>query len=146
MSDFIQSLPFLNDHPTTKKIVGQCCLTVISIVLCMLKDPSLLVGISSFGLVALTISFIILGGYGISAGSFSFKEAYLCPTSANDFMNNLGIFVYSLAFTEYILPQAVWLIDWVNDRNMWRRSVRKVSLKQSQLLCCWWLWSILLSV
>lgn len=107
MSDFIQSLPFLDDQPTVKKIVGQCVLTLVSIILCMLKDPSLLVGISSFGLIALIISFIVLYWNGITTSQVSIKEEYLWPTSSTDFMNNLGIFVYSLAFTEYILPQAV---------------------------------------
>ena len=109
MSDFLQSLPFLIEKPLEKKILCQCILTVISIILCMLKDPSLLVGISSFGLAALILSFILVFFYGITNSHFSFQPEYLWPTSTKDFLNNLGIFVYSLAFTEYILPQAVFV-------------------------------------
>ena len=107
MSDFLQALPFLNDKPMEKKIICYCVLTVISIILCMLKDPSLLVVISSFGLAALIISFILVFYYGITNSHFTFQQENLWPTSTRDFLNNLGIFVYSLAFTEYILPQAV---------------------------------------
>ena len=80
----------------------------------MLKDPSLLVVISSFGLTALVISFIVLFGYGVSHSNFSFNASYLWPTNSRDLLNNLGIFVYSLAFTEFVLPQAVIVISFAD--------------------------------
>ena len=107
MTDFLQSLPILNDYPFIKKLISQILLAIVAIILCMLKDPSLLVGISSVGLAALILSFILVFYYGTTNSHFTFQQENLWPTSTRDFLNNLGIFVYSLAFTEYILPQAV---------------------------------------
>ena len=73
----------------------------------MLKDPSLLVKISSFGLVALGISFVLLFFYGVRHYHFSFNASYLWPTSTTDFLNKFGVFVYSLGFTLYLLSQVV---------------------------------------
>ena len=107
MADFLQALPFLNDKPMEKKILCYCILTIISIVLCMLKDPSLLVVISSFGLAALILSYILLFYYGITNSHFSFNSSYLWPKSIMDFLNNFGIFIYSLGFTLFLLSQVV---------------------------------------
>lgn len=107
MTDFMQSLPILNDSPFVKKLGSQILLAVVAIILCMLKDPSLLVGISSFGLIALVISYVLLFYYGITNSHFTFKTEYLWPTSAKNFLNNFGIFIYSLGFTLFLLSQVV---------------------------------------
>lgn len=84
-------------------------LAVIALFLCMLKEPNLLVGISSFGLVALALSFCLLFYYGITHSHFSFRTSYLWPTSATAFLNNFGIFIYSLGFTLFLLSQVVYI-------------------------------------
>ena len=107
MTDFMVALPVMTDSPDMKRYIMQAILTIIAIILCMLKDPSLLVKISSFGLVALGISFVLLFFYGVRHYHFSFNASYLWPTSTTDFLNKFGVFVYSLGFTLYLLSQVV---------------------------------------
>lgn len=107
MTDFLQSLPILNEYPFIKKLISQIILAIVAIILCMLKDPSLLVGISSIGLLALVFSYILLFYYGITNSHFSFDSSYLWPKSIMDFLNNFGIFIYSLGFTLFLLSQVV---------------------------------------
>ena len=114
MTDFLSALPVMTDNPQAKRYVMQAILTVVAIVLCMLKDPSLLVKVSSFGLVALGVSFLLLFFYGIKNYQFSFDASYLWPTSTVDFLNKFGVFVYSLGFTLFLLSQVV--------RDVWRLS------------------------
>lgn len=114
MTDFLSALPVMTDSLQTKRYVMQGILTVVAIVLCMLKDPSLLVKISSFGLVALGVSFLLLFFYGVKNYRFSFDTSYLWPTSTVDFLNKFGVFVYSLGFTLFLLSQVV--------RGVWRLS------------------------
>ena len=63
--------------------------------------------ISSFGLVALAVSFVLLFFYGVRHYHFSFDASYLWPTSTTDFLNKFGVFVYSLGFTLFLLSQVV---------------------------------------
>ena len=107
MTDFLSSLPFLTDNYSMKRTLMQILLTILAIVLCLLKDPSLLVTISSFGLFALVISFVLLFIYGITKSKFSYNTSYLFPTSTSDFFNKFGILVYSLGFTFFLLSQLV---------------------------------------
>ena len=107
MTDFLQSLPILNDYPFIKKLISQILLAIVAIILCMLKDPSLLVGISSVGLAALILSYILLFYYGITNSHFSFDSSYLWPKSIMHLLNNFGIFIYSLGFTLFLLSQVV---------------------------------------
>ena len=124
MTDFLSSLPFLEDNYSLKRILMQIILTIFSILLCLLKDPSLLVTISSFGLFALIISFVLLFIYGITNSEFSFKRSYLFPTSTSDFFNKFGILVYSLGFTLFLLAQLV-LISWfANSQKHVKRACR----------------------
>ena len=53
MTDFLTGLPIMTNNPELKRYIMQGILTVLAIILCLLKDPSLLVTISSFGLFAL---------------------------------------------------------------------------------------------
>lgn len=130
MCDFLTSIPFFDEQPAIKRLIAQGIITIICIVLCMLKDPSLLVTISSFGLAALIISFTVLLGYGFTTSHLEFHDRYLWPTNTRDILNNLGIFVYSLAFTEYVLPQAVLpSFHWFICRSMLRRCTNTVSLR-----------------
>ena len=109
MTDFLTSLPIMTNNPELKRYITQGILTVLAIILCLLKDPSLLVTISSFGLFALVISFILLFVYGVTNFSFSFKREYLFPLSASAFFNKIGIYIYSLGFTLFLLSQLVAL-------------------------------------
>lgn len=107
MTDFMVALPVMTGSLEMKRYVMQAILTVVAIILCMLKDPSLLVKISSFGLVALAVSFVLLFFYGVRHYHFSFDASYLWPTSTTDFLNKFGVFVYSLGFTLFLLSQVV---------------------------------------
>lgn len=109
MTDFLTGLPIMTNNPELKRYIMQGILTVLAIILCLLKDPSLLVTISSFGLFALVISFILLFVYGVTNFSFSFKREYLFPLSASAFFNKIGIYIYSLGFTLFLLSQLVAL-------------------------------------
>lgn len=109
MTDFLAGLPVMTNNPGLKRLIMQIILTVLAIVLCLLKDPSLLVTISSFGLFALVISFVLLFIYGVSNFSFSFKREYLFPLSASAFFNKIGIYIYALGFTLFLLSQLVRL-------------------------------------
>ena len=80
MTDFMVALPVMTGSLEMKRYVMQAILTVVAIILCMLKDPSLLVKISSFGLVALAVSFVLLFFYGVRHYHFSFDASYLWPT------------------------------------------------------------------
>ena len=107
MTDFLSSLPIMTSHPTEKRYLMQSILTVVSIVLCLLKDPSVLVRISSFGLVALAISFVLLFIYCFGYGKLEWEASYLSPLSLKDFLNNFGVFVYSLGITPLLFTQLV---------------------------------------
>ena len=109
MTDFLTGLPIMTNNPELKRYIMQGILTVLAIILCLLKDPSLLVTISSFGLFALVISFILLFVYGVTNFSFSLKREYLFPLSASAFFNKIGIYIYSLGFTLFLLSQLVAL-------------------------------------
>ena len=114
MTDFLSSLPIMTSHPTEKRYLMQSILTIIAIVLCLLKDPSVLVGISSLGLVALVVSYVLLFIYCFMSSKLSWETSYLYPLSVVDFLNNFGVFVYSLGFTLYLFSQLVAL-PWLSD-------------------------------
>ena len=107
MTDFVSSFPILQSNPQMKRYLFQFLLTILTIVLCLLKDPSILVTISSFGLIALVVSFILLLIYGMSNFQFSLETKYLYPLSTADFFNKVGIFIYSLGFILFLLSQMV---------------------------------------
>lgn len=68
---------------------------------------SLLVGVSSFGMVAMVASLITLFVYGLSTTKFTFKTEFLYPVNLSSFLENLGLFVHSLAFILFLLSQTV---------------------------------------
>ena len=107
MTDFLSSLPIMTSHPTEKRYLMQSILTIIAIILCLLKDPSVLVRISSFGLMALTISFVLLFIYCFGYGKLEWESSYLSPLSLKDFLNNFGVFVFSLGITPLLFTQLV---------------------------------------
>ena len=109
MTDFLSSLPIMTSHPTEKRYLMQSILTIIAIILCLLKDPSLVVSISSLGLVALVVSYVLLFIYCFTSSRLSWETSYLYPLSAKDFLNNFGVFAYSLGFTLYLFSQLVAL-------------------------------------
>ena len=106
MTDFVDGLPISSTHPTLKRAILQGVITIIALVLCLLKDPSLLVGVSSFGLVALVISLIILFIYGLVTYGFKFDHSFWFPRP-NGILSNLGVFINSLAFSLMCLSQVV---------------------------------------
>ena len=117
MTDFLSSLPLPIENPTLKRGIFQAILTILCLLFCLLKDPSyfslsyhithsLLVGISSFGLVALIISLIILFVYGVIEYGFKFDSSFWFPRP-NSILNNLGVFINSLAFSLMCLSQVV---------------------------------------
>ena len=106
MTDFVDGLPVKSAHPTFKRAILQAFITIIALILCLLKDPSLLVGVSSFGLVALVISLIILFIYGMATYGFNFDSSFWFPRP-NGILNNLGVFIKSLAFSLMCLSQVV---------------------------------------
>ena len=108
----------MNDSPKLKRYLLQLLLTVLAILLCLLKDPSAVVGISSFGLIALVISFVLLMIFGLQHYQFSFDVSYLWPLSLKDFLNNFGVLVYSLGFTLFLLSQIVWVHACVPCRSL----------------------------
>ena len=159
MTDFMSSLPVLQSHPQLKRNLFQAILTVIAITLCLLKDPSILVTISSFGLLALVISYILLFIYGVGHFQFSFETKYLYPLSTADFLSKIGVYIYSLGFILLLLSQMVciegygeyylqlpWNYCQIDDdddddddcRNLWKSQV--VLIWPEQFLCLWWLW------
>lgn len=106
MTDFLDSLPIPSDHPQLKRFLFQTVLTVLAIVLCLLKDPSLLVGVSSFGLLALVVSLVILFIYGVAVYGFTFDASFWFPRKGH-ILDNLGVYINSLAFSEMLLSQVV---------------------------------------
>ena len=122
MTDFITAIPIQIYNEGVHRFICQFILTVIVVILTLLKDPSyipfrkltislysLLVGVSSFGMIAMVVSLVILFVYGLSTTSFSFKTEYLYPSSLSSFLENLGLFVHSLAFILFLLSQTVFV-------------------------------------
>ena len=68
--------------------------------------PSLLVGVSSFGLIALVVSLLILFFYGVAAYGFKFVSSFWFPQRGH-VLSNLGVFINSLAFSLMCLSQVV---------------------------------------
>ncbi|KAK8799537.1 hypothetical protein WA158_006086 [Blastocystis sp. Blastoise] len=83
-----------------------CCLiiTIIEIILVLFKNTKPLVYISSFGLVALIVSFVILfirGGidYGISITAIN-----LFPADFYSLLRGIGVFIYTLGYILFMFP------------------------------------------
>lgn len=111
MTDFMCKLPFQIGSESTNRLILQLILTIIIIVLTLLKDPSLLVGVSSLGMIAMVLSLVLLFIYGLTTTSWNFKREYLYPSSLSGFLGNLGLFVHSLAFILFLLSNTVALLS-----------------------------------
>ena len=61
-------------------------------------------------MIAMVVSLVILFVYGLSTTSFTFKTEYLYPINLSSFLENLGLFVHSLAFILFLLSQTVFLL------------------------------------
>ncbi|KAK8829768.1 hypothetical protein WA577_001162 [Blastocystis sp. JDR] len=105
MTDFLDSLPIPASNHTLKRALLQALITIIGLIFCLLKDPSLLVAISSFGLAALIISLVILFFYGVVHFGFKFDSSFWFPRPKS-ILNNLGVFLNALAFSLMCLSQA----------------------------------------
>lgn len=116
MTDFMDSLPIPSEHPKVKRLLFQAVITVAALVLCLLKDPSLLVGVSSFGLVALIVSLVILFIYGVAVYGFTFDASFWFPQKGH-ILDNLGVYINSLAFSEMLLSQVVGVSLSLHARN-----------------------------
>ena len=117
MTDFMASLPIMSSSPTAKRYLMQILLTVTAILLCLLKDPGVLVRISSFGLLALIVSFVLLFVYCFACGALRWQSAYLFPLSLKAFLNNFGVFVYSLGITPLLFTQLVSTVPLFKRRS-----------------------------
>ena len=109
MTDFMCKLPFQIGSERVNRLIMQAFLTIIVLVLTLLKDPSLLVGVSSMGMIAMVLSLVILFIFGLVNTSWNFKTEYVYPSSLSGFLGNLGLFVHSLAFILFLLSNTVWL-------------------------------------
>ena len=58
MTDFLSVIPM--GPPHLRRLYAQIILTILCIILCLLKDPKMLVGVSSLGLFAIAGGFITL--------------------------------------------------------------------------------------
>ncbi|KAK8797892.1 hypothetical protein WA171_005421 [Blastocystis sp. BT1] len=105
MAGFLENMTFFGKNETSRKIVIQIFITIICIVLCLLKDPSVLVPISSSGLIAIIASYLILIIYGMSKYKPSFEAKDLWPESASALLENIGIYVYCMGFILFLLTQ-----------------------------------------
>ena len=79
-------------------------------------SPSLLVGVSSFGLIALVVSLLILFFYGVAAYGFKFESSFWFPQRGH-VLSNLGVFINSLAFSLMCLSQVVAIPAGMHGRN-----------------------------
>lgn len=73
-------------------------------------------GVSSFGLIALVISLLILFFYGVSAYGFKFETSFWFPQQGH-ILSNLGVFINSLAFSLMCLSQVVLVPAGMHRRN-----------------------------
>ena len=80
MTDFMCKLPFQIGSERVNRLIMQAFLTIIVLVLTLLKDPSLLVGVSSMGMIAMVLSLVILFIFGLVNTSWNFKTEYLYPS------------------------------------------------------------------
>lgn len=102
--------------------------------------PRLLVGISSFGLVALIVSLIILFFYGIIEYGFKFDSSFWFPRP-NSILNNLGVFINSLAFSLMCLSQVVnHSLHLLTHRSILRNSI--INPSPRPFLCLYSLWQL----
>ena len=134
MTDFVDGLPIESTHPTLKRAILQAFITVIALILCLLKDPSLLVGVSSFGLVALVISLIILFIYGMVTYGFKFDSSFWFPRP-NGILNNLGVFINSLAFSLMCLSQVVSISSCLSSIEAFEKDISNHSHYNHFSLC-----------
>ncbi|KAK8789956.1 hypothetical protein WA158_006736 [Blastocystis sp. Blastoise] len=78
-------------------------ITVILGVALLLSNIKVVVFLSSFGLFALALSFIILFIYGFANFPFAIPSSLWFPESASGFFSHLGIIVFSLAYMPVFL-------------------------------------------
>lgn len=151
MAGFLENMTFFGKNETSRKIVIQIFITIICIVLCLLKDPSqlsplvvicsVLVPISSSGLIAIIASYLILImfhhvhslilSYGMSKYKPSFEAKDLWPESASALLENIGIYVYCMGFILFLLTQYVIFLLFSHHQKYIRRDCRKTVVRST---------------
>ena len=105
MAGFLGDMSFFGKSESTRKFWIHIFITVVCIILCLLKDPSVLVPISTFGLFAIIASYIVLVIYGMANYKPEFHAADLWPTSPSQLLEKIGIYVYCMGFILFLLTQ-----------------------------------------
>ena len=108
LTDFCSQFPWASLGVTlsnsTIRVISCAIMTVLGIFFLLLKDTTLLVCISGFGLFALVLTFAILFINGGISYGFSFQVENLFPSSIPDLLANIGVFISSTSFTFMLFP------------------------------------------
>ncbi|KAK8810760.1 hypothetical protein WA158_007335 [Blastocystis sp. Blastoise] len=108
LTDFASQLPYAQMGVTAdNSTIRLCCciiLTIIGAILVLFKNTQPLVYISSFGLFAMIISFIILFIKGGMSYGLQFSMADLFPTNFEGTLTYIGVLEYSLEFIFFVFP------------------------------------------
>ena len=104
-SKSLSQVPFTSGSSDSRYTISLIISTVICLILSILKDPTMLVPISTFGLVAIIVSYAVLVIFGWSKYKPSFVGSDLWPVSFADLLQNIGLFVYCMGFILFLLTQ-----------------------------------------
>ncbi|KNB45561.1 hypothetical protein JH06_5485 [Blastocystis sp. subtype 4] len=107
MTDFLTALPFFKNMSSSKylqRLLPTIILFVCSWLTCILKNPSLLAGVSSLGLFALIAAFVVLLVYGGTHWGISWDTEVLYPQSLMGILSNIGIIINAYGFLLVLFP------------------------------------------
>ncbi|KAK8795926.1 hypothetical protein WA171_003892, partial [Blastocystis sp. BT1] len=139
MTDFLSALPL--GAPQYRRLIAQLILTVLCIILCLLKDPKMLVAVSSLGLFAIAGGFLALIIFGGVKFGIHFAVSDLWPKSFEAFLENFGIIVYCMGFILFLLTQYKYL-----RRDCQKTVVRSTGISISLMAIIYSIIGILLAV
>ncbi|CBK21714.2 uncharacterized protein [Blastocystis hominis] len=108
MTDFLEAIP-IGSNRKLRRVISQVILTLLCILLCLLKDPKMLVAVSSLGLYAIAAGFLAMIIFGFIEYPFKFEVSDLWPRSISAFLQNFGIIVYCMGFILFLLTQYKYL-------------------------------------
>ena len=140
MTDFLSAIPFTSGTPQDRRVFSQFVLTIVSLLLCLLKDPSLLVPVSSFGLIAIASGYLIMIIYGMTHYDTAFEPADLWPVSFSEFLSNIGKIVYCMGFILFLLTQYKYI-----RRDCRRHVIRSTAISISLMAVLYCFIGIVLS-
>ncbi|CBK21918.2 uncharacterized protein [Blastocystis hominis] len=107
MTDLLVSLPWFNsfsENETTRRLVATIILFILCWLTCIFKNPTLLAGISSLGLIALIVAFVAALIYGGITFGLSWDSSVLWPLSFKDVLSTLGIVINAFGFMLLLFP------------------------------------------